>query len=59
MAESVAAEPNVETGKCAVCDKESRTRCAACSGVFYCSAEHQKEDWKKHKPICKAWKVRI
>jgi hypothetical protein len=28
--------------------------CARCRTVSYCCAEHQREDWKAHKPTCKA-----
>ncbi|GAA5850942.1 hypothetical protein JCM8547_009138 [Rhodosporidiobolus lusitaniae] len=28
------------------------SRCTACKTVHYCSAEHQKENWKMHKPAC-------
>ncbi|GAA5912909.1 hypothetical protein JCM6882_009510 [Rhodosporidiobolus microsporus] len=27
-------------------------RCTACKTVYYCSAEHQKANWKVHKPAC-------
>nr|QBK94012.1 MAG: MYND finger protein [Pithovirus LCPAC406] len=33
-------------------DKKVR-RCGICRTVAYCSKECQKEDWKKHKKICK------
>ncbi len=42
---------------CALCkvaagaDGKLRT-CGGCGIVKYCSAEHQKEDWKKHKGTC-------
>lgn len=28
-------------------------KCARCQGVFYCNAQCQKADWKRHKPYCK------
>ena len=28
-------------------------QCAGCRVVYYCCHEHQKLDWKRHKPICK------
>lgn len=28
--------------------------CTRCKSVWYCSREHQKTDWKKHKLECKA-----
>jgi hypothetical protein len=38
---------------CKVCGKLDGTmRCAKCKEVRYCSVEHQKEDWKKHKKVC-------
>ena len=41
---------------CQSCGKEDmakRLLCGACKGPLYCSAECQKKEWKKHKPICK------
>ena len=29
-------------------------KCSACSGVFYCSKQHQPEHWPAHKAACKA-----
>jgi hypothetical protein len=29
-------------------------RCSACHITVYCSREHQLEDWRAHKPACKA-----
>lgn len=45
------------TGKCFVCEKESKSRCSGCVQVFYCSTEHQRKDWKTHKPICSPMRV--
>eukprot|EP01116_Phalansterium_solitarium_P005485 TRINITY_DN1716_c0_g3_i1.p1 TRINITY_DN1716_c0_g3~~TRINITY_DN1716_c0_g3_i1.p1 ORF type:complete len:467 (+),score=115.62 TRINITY_DN1716_c0_g3_i1:67-1467(+) len=40
--------------KCAVCGlKGDLKQCAACKQVHYCSVDHQKSDWKKHKSFCK------
>lgn len=45
------------TGKCFVCEKESKSRCSGCVQVFYCSTEHQRKDWKTHKPKCSPMRV--
>lgn len=39
------------------CGKEAHQRCSGCQAVFYCSREHQKTDWKKHRSNCKAYRV--
>ncbi|KAM6956498.1 egl nine homolog 1 [Aplochiton taeniatus] len=39
---------------CELCGKmENLLKCGRCRNSFYCSKEHQKEHWKKHKLICK------
>lgn len=38
---------------CAVCDKTDKLqRCSRCKAVFYCTREHQRRDWKRHKEFC-------
>ncbi|CDQ57614.1 unnamed protein product [Oncorhynchus mykiss] len=32
---------------------ENLLKCGRCRNSFYCSKEHQKSDWKKHKQFCK------
>ncbi|XP_022097362.1 egl nine homolog 1-like [Acanthaster planci] len=50
MAESVKSS----VGSCACCKStENLKRCSKCKSVFYCSREHQLQDWKKHKRYCK------
>jgi len=42
--------------RCARCDGPGKPRlrvCGGCKTTKYCSAECQKEDWKKHKATCK------
>ncbi len=39
-------------GPCNVCKKESLTLCSQCEQVFYCSEEHQIQDWDNHEPKC-------
>ncbi|KAJ8246130.1 hypothetical protein GJAV_G00263950 [Gymnothorax javanicus] len=39
---------------CELCGKmENLLKCGRCRNSFYCSKEHQKQDWKKHKQVCK------
>ncbi|CAG9767247.1 unnamed protein product [Ceutorhynchus assimilis] len=46
-----------EPNKCQVCRNPAKQKCAGCNCVYYCSREHQKFDWKKHKKVCKSYKV--
>ena len=45
---------------CRLCGADSRAggeklfTCAGCNHAWYCSKEHQKQDWKEHKKACKA-----
>ena len=39
--------------QCAVCGRYARKWCGRCKALAYCCMEHQKEDWKNHKKICK------
>lgn len=39
---------------CERCNSKGSKRCSSCLGAWYCSSEHQKEDWKVHKVWCKA-----
>ncbi|KAI8471853.1 MAG: hypothetical protein J3K34DRAFT_520215 [Monoraphidium minutum] len=38
---------------CAVCGKEGAKACSGCYQAHYCSAEHQKQDWPRHKAACR------
>lgn len=42
---------------CAICGVAASNKCAACSLVVYCSKEHQKAHWKKHKNECVSYEV--
>lgn len=38
---------------CAVCNQTDKLlRCSRCKAVFYCTKEHQKHDWKRHREFC-------
>ncbi|TDL14592.1 hypothetical protein BD410DRAFT_797085 [Rickenella mellea] len=37
---------------CAVCETMSTQRCSRCALSYYCSKEHQKQDWQNHKRVC-------
>ena len=41
--------------RCELCNEHagSLQLCSACKSVYYCSKEHQVEDWPKHKLECK------
>jgi len=41
-----------QPSQCMLCDQPGFKVCAGCSKVGYCSKEHQREDWPKHKLIC-------
>jgi len=53
----ILAESHFYWGSCFVCKKKSSKlasmkRCTRCKSVYYCSQEHQKQNWKKHKKLC-------
>ncbi|CAL1527612.1 unnamed protein product [Lymnaea stagnalis] len=38
---------------CVICNCQDKIKqCACCKSVYYCSIEHQKMDWSKHKLTC-------
>ena len=60
MSTSVADLPNTPPkdihteGQCKLCQKMTTNKCTGCLKVFYCSRDHQKQDWKSgHKKECK------
>jgi hypothetical protein len=52
--ETLLAAPHFYFSCCMVCRRGGAgiKRCSRCSVMFYCSAEHQKKHWRKHKPLC-------
>lgn len=43
---------------CAECKQPADLKCSACKLVAYCSKEHQKQHWKQHKSLCRAYEVK-
>ncbi|XP_060825876.1 egl nine homolog 1 [Bombus pascuorum] len=38
---------------CVICNRTDKLlRCSRCKAVFYCTKEHQRRDWKRHKEFC-------
>lgn len=37
---------------CKICNIECLNKCSVCRTIYYCSKEHQKEDWSSHKHNC-------
>ncbi|KAL4639887.1 hypothetical protein GN956_G12035 [Arapaima gigas] len=53
-ASSVATDSERERQYCELCGKmEDLLKCGRCRSSFYCSKEHQKQHWKKHKLVCR------
>ncbi|KAF4083521.1 hypothetical protein AMELA_G00142980 [Ameiurus melas] len=52
--EGVGTDPDPDRQYCELCGKmENLMKCGRCRSSFYCSKDHQKQDWKKHKQVCK------
>ena len=44
---------------CGLCHQTFSTKkCSSCKFQWYCCVEHQKDDWSRHKPICKEARAR-
>ncbi|XP_043111767.1 egl nine homolog 1-like isoform X2 [Puntigrus tetrazona] len=49
-----ATAPDPDKQYCELCGKmENLLKCGRCRNSFYCSKEHQKQHWKKHKLTCR------
>lgn len=42
---------------CFFCKELSSLKCSNCVKIFYCSPEHQRYDWKRHKRECHPFEV--
>ncbi|KZV74415.1 hypothetical protein PENSPDRAFT_749359 [Peniophora sp. CONT] len=45
------------TTPCVVCAHSAGMQCSGCQKARYCTPEHQKLAWKKHKDICKLYQA--
>jgi hypothetical protein len=41
------------------CKKRALYECTKCFSAFYCGPEHQRADWKRHKPVCRALSAKV
>ncbi len=51
------AAPHFYWGCCMVCRlagtrERPLKRCGSCACIYYCSVEHQKKHWKRHRRLC-------
>ncbi len=44
-------------GECEICRQPCRSHCAGCKRVFYCSKQHQQQDWSNHKLTCRPFSI--
>ncbi|KAH1025142.1 SET domain-containing protein SmydA-8 [Dendroctonus ponderosae] len=44
-------------GHCKVCKELCKQKCSQCKLVYYCSGEHQKDDWKNHRKNCVFYEI--
>ncbi|XP_043260854.1 SET domain-containing protein SmydA-8-like isoform X2 [Colletes gigas] len=44
---------------CPICGAHSNAmlKCSGCKQQVYCGKDHQRQDWPRHKSVCKAWEV--
>ena len=47
-------QSSTESGRCAVCQKETTKKCGRCGAEFFCGKEHQLEYLHLHQPVCDA-----
>ena len=39
------------------CDLEGKLTCGGCQEAKYCSKEHQKQDWSRHRRLCRPFRI--
>lgn len=53
MSSSSSTELDTVLNSCRVClSTENLLRCSRCKSVYYCSKDHQRQDWRRHKQQC-------
>ncbi|CAL8092384.1 unnamed protein product [Orchesella dallaii] len=52
------AGPLLYLEKCSVCGKPASKKCSGCSLAFYCSSQHQRADWSRHKIDCYPYSIK-
>jgi hypothetical protein len=53
------AEPGARDNVCPVCGIVAHHKCSVWQKTWYCSAEHQRQDWIHHRPVCRRRGQRI
>ncbi|XP_013199552.2 SET domain-containing protein SmydA-8 [Amyelois transitella] len=48
----------IDKGACRICLTQTEHKCSGCQEVHYCTREHQKQDWKRHRTQCVPARVR-
>ncbi|CAK9805253.1 SET domain-containing protein SmydA-8, isoform A [Anthophora quadrimaculata] len=42
---------------CPICGQYATLKCGSCKQEFYCSKDHQRQDWHRHRSTCQAWEI--
>jgi len=52
MSQALLRQNSLMQPNCTVCQQVGKYKCSNCKQAYYCSIQHQKEDWPQHKPTC-------
>ncbi|KAJ7233227.1 hypothetical protein C8J57DRAFT_1480398, partial [Mycena rebaudengoi] len=44
--------PSAPNRPCVVCGRATSLWCSRCQAIFYCSPEHLRDDWPRHRRQC-------
>ena len=56
----IASDYQVTSGlatKCLKCERPGKLRCGGCQEAAYCSKECQRQDWPRHRPQCRPFRI--